>query len=59
MCGLDFLNLDLIYYRYGLLAKLVTFLYFVSNHSKLAQTTTGACIPTRRHIFELGDGSVA
>jgi len=34
MCGLDFLNLDLRYYPHGLLAKLVTFLYFVLNHSK-------------------------
>jgi len=31
MCGLDFLNVDLGYFRHGLLAKLVTFLYFVSN----------------------------
>jgi len=59
MCGLDFLNLDLRYYRHGLLAKLVTFLYFDSNHSKLAQTTTFVGVLTPRHILKLGDGSVA
>jgi len=31
MCGLGFLYVDLGYFRHGLLAKLVTFLYFVSN----------------------------
>jgi len=59
MCGLDFLPLDLRYYRHGLLAKLVLLVYCDSNHSKLAQTTTCAGVPTRRHILELGDGSVA
>jgi len=59
MCGLDFLSLDLRYYRHGLLAKLVLLVYFLSNHSQLAQTTTFAGIPTRSHILELGDGSVA
>ena len=34
MFGLDFLNLNLRHYRHALLAKLVTFLYFFSNHSK-------------------------
>ena len=58
MCGLDFLNLDLRYCRYGLLAKLVLLAYFDSNHSELAQATTFAGVPTRRHILELGDGSV-
>jgi|GEM_PF-4371213 len=33
MYGLDFLNLDLRYYRYGLLAKLVLLVYLDSNHS--------------------------
>jgi len=59
MCGLDFLNLDLRYYRHGLLANLVLLVNLDSNHSKLAQTTTFAGVPTRRHILELGDGSVA
>ena len=39
--------------------ELITFPYFISNHSKLAQSTTVAGVPTRRHILELGDGSVA
>jgi len=59
MCGLEFLTLDLRYYRHGLLPKLVKFLYFDSNHSELAQTTTFAGVPTRRHILDLDDGSVA
>jgi len=59
MCGLDFLPLDLRYYRHGLLAKLVLLVSSDSNHSKLAHTTTFAGIPTRRHILELGDESVA
>jgi len=59
MFGLDFLPLDLREYRYGLLAKLVLPVYCVSNPSKLAQTTTVAGVPTRRHILELGNGSVA
>ena len=59
MCGLDVLTLDLRYRRYGLLAKFVLLVDFDSNHSKLAQTTTVADVPTRRHILELGDRSVA
>ena len=35
------------------------FVYFDSNHSKLTQSTTFAGLPTRRHILELGNGSVA
>jgi len=58
MCGLDFLNLDLRYFRHGLLAKLVLLVYFDSIHLKLAQATTVAGAPSRRHILELGDGSV-
>ena len=54
MYGLDFLNLDLRYYRYGLLAKLVLLVYLDSNHSQLAQTTTFAGVPTWRHIFRIG-----
>ena len=57
--GLEFPDLRFEINRHKLLAKLVLLLYFDSNHSSQAQTTTFAGIPSKESHFRMDTESVA